>query len=157
MDLVRRRLDDLRDRVVAPVLDRLGMRSPAAENLLLGTALVESWTVALAQDGGGPALGIYQMEPATHDDAIAWLARRPDTAPLVLIHRAPQPDPRAQLATNLAYATAMCRIQYWRRPEPLPAADDVAGLAAYWKRFWNTAAGRGDPDEFVRRWRLFHP
>lgn len=57
--------------------------------------------------------------------------------------------------TNLAYATAVCRLQLYRARPPLPAADDVAGLAAYWKRFWNTAKGRGTEEQFIAHYREF--
>lgn len=58
-----------------------------------------------------------------------------------------------QLVTNLAYAAALCRAHYFRRPEPLPAAGDVEGQAAYWKRHYNTRFGKGTPDQYVRDWR----
>ena len=54
--------------VIEPVLKTLDLYSEDAVNLVLGTACVESecgrW---LHQLGTGPALGIYQMEPDTHD------------------------------------------------------------------------------------------
>ena len=55
----------------------------------------------------------------------------------------------AQLVWNLGYATAMARLVYRRRPEPLPAAEDIPGLAAYWKAHFNTAAGRGTAAKFI--------
>ena len=67
---------DLREDVVRPVLKVMDKWSEAAENLVLGTAAKES---AMGQDlrqrGGGPALGIYQMEPATHTWLRTWLER----------------------------------------------------------------------------------
>ena len=56
------------ERVIRPALVKLRLQSPAAEALLLGTAVVESGLSALVQAGGGPALGLYQIEPATHAD-----------------------------------------------------------------------------------------
>ena len=144
-----------RGRVVRPVLHRLGLYSDAAENLLVGTAAQESLLGRyLVQVGGGPALGVFQMEPATHRDIWEnFLAYRPE-----LVGRIKQLLPPAaaegwraaegELVTNLAYAAAMCRVHYLRRPEPLPKADDLVGLAAYWKRFYNTEAGAGTVDEF---------
>ena len=55
--------------VINPVLRSMDAWSIAAENLILGTAVQESECgYYLHQLGDGPALGIYQMEPATHDD-----------------------------------------------------------------------------------------
>ncbi|RFD18931.1 hypothetical protein DY926_13985, partial [Komagataeibacter melaceti] len=61
-------LSDLKARVIAPTLTLIGMGGRAAVNLLAGTALAESGCRRLVQDGGGPALGLWQMEPFTHDD-----------------------------------------------------------------------------------------
>src|SRR3546814_18753812 len=61
---------DLCQEVIRPTLEKLDLYSPAAANLLLGTALTESTiggATCLVQKGG-PALGIYQIEPATHLD-----------------------------------------------------------------------------------------
>ena len=56
-----------------------------------------------------------------------------------------------QLIWNLAYASAVARLIYYRRPEPLPRADDLPALAEYWKAHFNTAAGKGTPADFIAR------
>jgi hypothetical protein len=56
-----------------------------------------------------------------------------------------------QLAWNLGYATAIARLVYYRRPEPLPHADDLAGLARYWKVHFNSHLGAGAPEDFLTR------
>lgn len=144
--------DDFRRHVIRPTLRRLKLHSDAAEALLLGTAITESGLEALVQRGGGPALGVYQVEPATHDDIWrSFLAYRPPLAARVAMLVAGLRPSRAQLVWNLAYATAMARLVYLRRPPPLPPADDIAGLAAYWKAHFNTVAGKGVPEDFMRR------
>ena len=55
-----------------------------------------------------------------------------------------------ELAGNLYYATAMARIHYLRRPERLPSAMDVEGLAQYWKDHYNTYLGAGTPEKAVK-------
>jgi hypothetical protein len=140
----------LRSQLIAPVLEHLGMYSPAAEALLVGTALQESrGGTYLRQLGGGPALGIYQMEPATHDDIWEnFLAYKPQLKAKVEALLAPAPSRTDQLATNLAYATAMCRIHYYRCSDPLPPANQVRQLAEYWKQHYNTPLGAGTVAEF---------
>ena len=54
--------------VIKPALEKLGLWSMAAEELVLGTAIVESAAIYLRQHGAGPALGLWQAEPRTHDD-----------------------------------------------------------------------------------------
>ncbi len=137
--------------VVRPSLDSIGLWSPAAGRLLLGTAITESGLTWLAQKGGGPARGVYQIDPATHDDIWAnYLAYRDQLANRVS-RLAGQRPRHEQLAWNLGYATAIARLVYYRRPEPLPPADDLAGLARYWKAHFNTALGAGAPEDFLTR------
>ncbi len=150
--------------IVRPTLMRLGYHSPAAENLLVGTAAHESggfrWIrqgVETPGDGDGKALGYFQMEPDTHDDCWRnWLRHRPPLATGIEALIAPAPLPRSrQLVTNLAYAAAMARVHYLRVPQPLPAADDIGGLARYWKAHWNTRVGAGTPERFVQDYRRY--
>ena len=58
----------LRREVLRPTLRYLELWSPAAENLVIGTAAHESGGCRYLTQIGGPALGLYQIEPATHDD-----------------------------------------------------------------------------------------
>ena len=136
--------------IIRPALQRLGLWSLAAERLLLGTAIVESWLMYLKQKPG-PALGFYQMEPASHFDIWKnYLAYRPGLA--FKVKGLAVGLPRAQqMVWNLFYATAMARLQYRRDRFALPDANDLEGLAAYYKRVFNTAAGKGDVESFVGR------
>lgn len=144
----------LRYLVIAPTLEHLGLHSMAAENLLMGTAAQESRLGRyLAQVGGGPALGIYQIEPATHrdvwDNFLAYHADLASKVRGIASQHWFDDDPDGELVRNLAYATAIARLCYYRRPEPLPDADDLPGLARYWKQHYNTAKGAGTPMEFI--------
>lgn len=145
---------------VKPALTFLGVAysSPAAENLLVGTALMESNLVYLQQLGSGPARGVYQIEPATHEDLYAhWFPAHWDLKLRVESLLSAWPTRGEQLRTNLLYATAICRLIYFRNPMPLPTADDIDGLAAVWKAVYNTPLGAGDPAEWAARYRAHHP
>jgi len=50
---------------------------------------------------------------------------------------------------NARYATAACRLQYYRQPASLPPADDLEGLAAYYKKYWNSSAGKATAQDFI--------
>lgn len=50
---------------------------------------------------------------------------------------------KVNLLGNLYYQTAMARCKYLMIPEPLPPADDVEALAVYWKKWYNSEAGKG--------------
>ena len=161
-------------KIIGPVLQQLGLdqyRAQAATELLLGTALQESELIYRRQVGGGPALGLFQMEPNTHDDIWAnFLQYHPVLAKVLeqladspLVEGGSVPRPSATLVENNdAYAAGMCRVHYLRAGQivgqtPLPEAGDIEAMGAYWKRFYNTSYGAGDAAEFVVRWRSVHP
>jgi len=140
--------------VIRPTLNHLDMYSEAAENLVLGTAMHESHLQYLHQIEG-PAIGLWQMEPVTHDDIwtnyinprmnLKSLMRQ--LAPAKYMGKAIDAD---EMHGNLFYACAMCRMHYYRRPERLPDKDDINGLANYWKKYYNTFMGKGKPEQFVK-------
>jgi len=92
------------DEVITPVLNGLGLDSGntrAPIELLLGTAIQESHLAARVQYGGGPALGLFQMEPNTHNDV--WnnfLKYRPNLASAVQAFLAGSPQISATLQNN---------------------------------------------------------
>lgn len=143
--------------VVRPTLLSLGpgLLSTAAEQLVMGTAAQESRLSYLRQIGAGPALGLWQIEPATETDVWDnWLAYRGTPAAIVTSLLASMPSRTRQLATNLAYGCAMCRLIYYRHSDPLPQPGDVDGLAQMWKRIYNTRGGAGTVDQFKWSWKM---
>lgn len=133
--------------------------SPAARALLLGTAMVESDLQHLQQIGG-PAMGLFQVEPRTHDDCWSnYLAYRPAMHAAFRELAVYDPSPE-QMRWNLVYACAMARLVYWRDPKPLPDMQPMA-LALAWKRIFNTAEGKGDAHKavpiFAKAIRYVHP
>lgn len=135
----------LRRLVIRPSLEYIGLWSQAAENLVVGTALTESRGEYLKQLGSGPALGLWQMEPATHADIWEhFLAYQDDLADRVRgLQTVRADDFHEELVGNLFYAAAMCRVHYRRVPAALPLPGDKVGLARYWKEHYNTPAGAG--------------
>lgn len=145
--------------VIRPTLKHLQMHSQAAEDLLLGTAMAESRLEWLTQIRG-PALGVYQIEPATFKDIwTRYLFQRSDIGHRVKELVAPQPDLQEQLQTNLAFATAIARVKYWMDPTPLPSPHDlnyasyVWSLGEIWKKVYNTEEGKGTIEHFVSNYR----
>ena len=139
---------------IRPALSTLEAGGLAAEQLLLGTAIQESLLIHRQQLGGGPALGLFQMETATHDDCWSnYLKFRSDLANRVKqTLEAGQQPLAAIMKVNDRYAAAMCRIRYLRAPGALPAANDTAAMANYWKEHYNTPLGAGTPEEFLSKW-----
>lgn len=145
--------------IIRPVLRDMGLGGVYAEALVLGTACQEShcglWLVQLDQ---GPARGIFQMEPATHDDIWnRFLSDRQDLANKVRRWRLQYGNGMGadEMTGNLYYATAMCRIHYLRVPEPIP--ETLPGQAKYYKKYYNTAAGSATEADYLLNWGQFAP
>jgi hypothetical protein len=142
-------LSQLKALIVTPTLEQMALAiaplsSAWAINQVTGTALVESNCTYLRQLPDGPALGLWQMEPATHDDCWANYLAYSFALGKVMQAIAGNASPSAGLmVTNLAYAAAMCRVKYWRSPRPAPAANDAAGCAQYHATVYN-AGGKAN-------------
>lgn len=137
--------------ILCPTLLKMEMHSPAAERLLLMTACHESGGFKYdRQEGGGPALSYYQIEPDTLKDLYRnYLRFRPDMQ-AVLDRFKPTADCTPEQALmDPVYATAAARMIYRRVPQRLPALDDYMGMARYWKTFYNTPLGKGTEGKFL--------
>jgi hypothetical protein len=97
------------------------------------------------------------MEPATHNDCWENFLKFRDTlaARVKQTLDAGQEPVAATMKVNDRYAAAMCRIRYLRAPAPMPGANDIEAMAAYWKQHYNTPLGAGSPEEFLTKWPLF--
>lgn len=142
--------DDLRLRVIRPVCIAIGLGGAGVEELLLGTASQESGCGSRIVQNGGPALGVWQMEPATHDDLWTnFLGFRADLAEKVSAFLLPGLPKAVQLIGNLYYACAMARVQYFRSPRPIPSAGDLNGQADIYKLCYNSASGAATIEEYL--------
>lgn len=145
---MRYQADDLRA-LIKTTLTPLGYWSPAAEELLMATCAQESSMGFYRQQVGGPALGIFQMEPGDHDDIWKnYLQYHSDLALRIGMLAGAAAPVALALVNNDPYAIAMARVHYLRAPGVLPAADDLAGLWSYYKRFWNTELGAATQAQF---------
>lgn len=146
---------DLALNVIRPSLSLLSAFPPVSlwskesEFLLLCTAAVESDGGKFLKQKNGPALGIYQMEPETHDDL--WenfiFYRNILSKEIVEAYGKPDPD---KMTYNLRYATVMCRLHYFRVKQPLPGMD-LKACAEYWKKYYNTSKGKGTINDFLNK------
>lgn len=149
--------DQFAQYVIRPALKSINLHSLAAEQLLLGTACAESKLGTYIHQVNGPALGVFQMEPATHFDLWDRYVRYRVELKLQLLHMippdmhgkvggAPSPD---LLITDLRYAAIMARLLYRRSPKPLPEPGDWLGMAMMWKLVYNTPRGKGTVEHFM--------
>jgi hypothetical protein len=147
-------IPQFRQYILQPALEDIGLYSLAAEELLLGTAIQESRLTYLKQLGGGPAVGVFQMEPATHDDIWEnYLQYHQELSDLV--RTIEDSVDAAYMISDLCYAAAMCRVHYYRVSEALPDAGDTITQAAYWKEYYNTPLGAGTAQEYLENWNKY--
>ncbi len=156
-------MNQLREYVVTPVLKHLDPVIPYsldAENLILGTIAQESHgSRYIHQLGAGPAVGMCQMEPNTHDDIwenyIKYNKALMEKIKVLELSGWYDEANAKEMAGNNYYAVAMCRVHYRRKPQALPKHDDIAGMGAYWKKYYNTYLGAGTVEEFIENYNRF--
>jgi len=123
-----------------PAFSGFDLSSTGVRDLLACVGKVESDYQALRQRGNGPAMGFWQMEPATLTDHLRWLAAKG-------VHDFADTTP-AMLATDPVRAVIFARIQFMRRPGNIPQPSlgtaYPAALAAIHKDAYNTALGKAD-------------
>lgn len=141
--------------LITETLQGIDLYSDNALNLLLGTCAQEStFGKYRRQFGGGPALGIFQMEPATFRDICDnFLRYKPE-----LIRKTQKVsgvdcfEPN-DLINNDKLAICFARIHYLRIKESIPG--DLQGWARYWKKYYNTPLGKGTEAEFIQNFKMF--
>lgn len=151
-------VQQFKTQIIVPTLtafEDFGLYSEATINLMLGTAITESKLSALLQYGGGPALGLFQIEPLTLDDIYHRYLQREDKKELLQkVHQfMTARGIREQVISNLPFAVIMARVRYLMVPEALPSYDDIDGLAKCWKKHFNTPGGKGETYEFVENYK----
>ncbi len=145
-------LRQVRDFIIEPALEGIGLHSPEAADLVLFTGLQESGYRYVKQLGTGPALSFWQIEPTTaHDIFETYLKFRDELEDAVSGYMF-DGTMEANLIGNLFFAAALCRIKYRRSPLPLPDVGDGPGMAHIWKQAYNTPLGAGHPQEFINSW-----
>jgi len=150
-------VNQFRELIVKSSLNDLLLYSKEAEELLVFTCATESLGGTYIKQANGPALGIYQMEPLTHNDI--WQNYIYPNGPLTLrlfsnfnITSMPSED---RLIYDLRYATAMARIHYRRIKSPLPLSTNVDSIWEYYKQYYNTPKGKAEKDESIKKYHDF--
>jgi len=136
----------LRNLIVKPPLDFMGLGGLSAENLIIGTGIIESRLTYIKQTPG-PALSLWQIEPATYNDLrTRSCLKYPKIVSKMLqfLKMDMLPFKADYLAGNLYAAVMIARMKYYFDRDPLPAADDFEAMALYYKRIYNTYKGATD-------------
>ena len=119
------------------------LASADAVELLMFTAAHESKLgTYLKQLNGGPARGIFQIEPTTWNDVFMnYLNYREDLSNVVEEFDLVDFTDYINMIGNLPMQIIMARIIYLRVPEAIPSRFDLGAMAKYYKKYWNTHLG----------------
>ena len=146
----------LLDYIIKPTHEYMGgnYASKSANFLSLCTAAIESNCGEYIKQINGPALGVWQIEPDTHDDI--WyncdaLSSYVDEKPshlvdfMICVSNTGEPS-HSNLITSPMYACAMARLKYSMDPHQLPKYTgnpeiDLPVYFDYYKRVYNTELG----------------
>ena len=154
--------------IIRPTLNSLSLGGgQPAEMLVLGTAAVESGFSAIKQIGGGPALSLWQIEPATVRDT--WNRGRHRDVLSAMIPECPdwEKSPKhdelvedmiiGRLPGDLYLGCAMCRLVYYLKPFKMPtsSAGGIGWAARIWKQHYNTPLGAGTEQDFINAWKKY--
>jgi hypothetical protein len=148
--------NQFKEHVVVPTLKYLDSEIPYSEeavDLLMLTCAHESrggtYLRQKGMTGTEGAFGVYQMEMATHKDIWEnFINFRRGWTGFIM----EQNEDYTRLISDLAYATAMARVHYWRVPEALPSKDDtryMSALGDYAKKYYNTHLGKATSSRYV--------
>ena len=135
--------------LITTTLKQVDLHSPDAVELLMLTAAQESRCGDYIRQTSGPAIGVFQMEPATYNDMWHRVIPKDDglqTKILKAVGLTSIP-PAERMEWDLKLAIIMARVKYKSIPAALPAANDLNGMAAYYKRYYNTELGAATVEE----------
>lgn len=132
--------------------------STDAVELLMMIAAHESLMGKYLCQVNGPALGLYQMEPFTHDDLYRTFISKNQAIDFAVSkfvpsqHSLKMRNSHAELLiSDLRYATVIARVFFMRFKEPIPS-DDL-GKAEYAKKYWNTEQGKATVNNYFKAYR----
>lgn len=150
-------IKQFRELIIKSTLNDLLLYSENAEELMVFTCAAESLGGTYLQQVGGPALGIYQMQPETFNDIWQNYLQKNNRLLMMLLSNfhitfTPSED---RLIYDLRLATAMTRIFYARIREPLPSAEDTNAIWDYYKKYYNTENGAAEKDASISKYRDF--
>ena len=131
-------------------LKEMDLYSEDAVDLVYKTGNAETGYRHLKQMGGGPAIGFWQVEPATLIDIMDnYVNYRPELLKGLISLGYNQSNIETRVMGNIALQAVFCRLKYKRDKHALPKSSDLQGQAEYWKRVYNTHLGKGTIKHFM--------
>jgi hypothetical protein len=132
--------------LVERALKEKDLHSESAVQLVMGTVAQESNFGTYLRQTKGPARGVSQMELPT----FRWLQNSVDNK-----HPWVNGYSFEELEWDLKAAILFCRLRYLVDKQPLPAAGDTQGQAKYYKRVYNTIAGKATVEQYLENYKRY--
>ncbi|WP_448216945.1 hypothetical protein [Endozoicomonas sp. 2B-B] len=123
--------------------------SESAIQLLCMIAAHESGGFHYNKQVHGPALSIFQIEPRTYQDVVAYGCSRG------YLNKEENLSVK-RLLFDPAFAAAIARIFFLRFTEPIPDKSDIAALARYAKFYWNSNKGKATCLMYENAWNIYY-
>ena len=146
----------LHDHIIKPTLEYMGgnYNSENARFLLLCTAAIESNCGYYIKQVGGPALGIWQMEPDTFDDirencdAINKDELLKGKIGELITAGCDDGGWFTAAIDSSKLACSFARLKYSMDSAALPDHNDIKAVYDYYKRIYNTPLGASTYEKF---------
>ena len=133
--------------VIEPELKNMGLYTKKWAEFILMIIAHESMQGRYISQVKGPALGLSQMEPFTHNAVVSYLKdRRPEM--VHYMHKNHGGFNCEKLVYDLRYMVAMSRLFFIRFPERLPD-ENLESMSEYAKFRWNTELGAAKPRDYL--------
>jgi len=133
---------------------KLPLYYPDTEEILMMIGAHESGLGKDLRQIGGPALGLFGVEPDTmQDNYDNFLSHRTELRRQIAeVTGCDGPDVD-QLQFNPLYGAIHARLKLYRSKGRLPAKDDLQGMAEYAKEHFNSALGSATPEKYLADYR----
>ena len=119
--------------------------------LVLETIQVESYRTHVKQLGGGPALGLIQMEPSTYEDLMSFVRRYKSVNTQVMNFYDKKSTLEENLKHNVPFQIALVLANYWRKCGNL-LSSFVGSTESRWTLYklqYNSTLGATDRERYL--------
>ncbi len=144
-------------RIVSDSLKSIDLYTSDVTELLLMVAAHESCLGKYLKQVNGPALGVFQTEPATYNDIWANYLKYHTilrTKIFIALGYTEKPE-SSSLIADLPLAVIMARCQFLRSPKPIPPSSDLQAMGELCKLVFNTAAGKATAQDYIDDYRRY--
>lgn len=144
--------------IEATLVDTPFPQLPEFTALALGIAATESGCQCIPQRGGGPALGVFQIEEPTARDQHTYLAKTARFAPLLTTRCSLNGGPfnKTALMLDIPYQVLLVRsIFYTRDPLRIPGVLDIVEQSVRYKKHYNTPEGKGTEEKYRQDYAVY--